>query len=242
MFTYHPTKSKTMTIKIVIVLSILSIISAFLIQKIARKNPNKSSPWKKYITYNLLLILNIGLMLLGMKYYFLFGILLVGIGFKELISTAIQGQLPLSKIIFSLAVFSIIAFLFLTFLNSKSTDEILFYYFSVILFDAFSQISGQLFGKHKITKISPNKTYEGVIGGFLVTVVAQLFVLDFNFNSSLWLNGCLVCLFAFAGDLLASLYKRKVGTKDFSSLLPGQGGVLDRYDSWIFASVILVWL
>lgn len=230
-----------MIIKIIVVLSFLSILSAFLIQKIAKRNPQKESPWKKYITYNLLLILNIVLMFLGTNWYLLFGLSLIIIGFTELIRVGIKGQLAIENLIFSLSIFFLISISFLYILYTKSSAEILFFYFSVIVFDAFSQISGQLFGKHKITSISPNKTYEGVIGGLLVTILVQMFVLNFGFQS-LFLNGIIVCVFAFFGDLLASYYKRQVGVKDFSNLLPGQGGILDRYDSWIFVSVILVWL
>ena len=234
-----------MILKIIIILSFLSILSAILIYVISRKNPKRESPWKKYLTYNLLLILNLVLLLLGSNWYLLFGVILVVIGFVELVLVAIKGQLDLEKLIFSFVIFLIISFSFIYFLYSKSSIEILFFYFSVIVFDAFSQISGQLFGKNKITSISPNKTYEGLIGGFLVTILAQGYVLDFDFslsNRTIFISGVIVCLFAFFGDLLASYYKRQVGVKDFSNLLPGQGGILDRYDSWIFVSVILIWL
>ena len=228
--------------KILIILVFLATISALLIQKIGKKNPKKESPWKKYWTYNLLLILNILLLFLGAKWYLLFGFVLLLFGFKELLIVGIEGQIDMNKLIFSLITFLIIAISFLYFIYSKSTDEILFFYFSVIIFDAFSQISGQLFGKNKITKISPNKTYEGVLGGMLIMVLAQIYVLDFHLNQNLFLDGILVGIFAFLGDLLASFYKRKAGVKDFSNLLPGQGGILDRYDSWIFVSFFLIWL
>ncbi len=234
-----------MILKILIILSFLSLLSAILIRIISIKNPQKKSPWKKYVTYNLLLILNIILLLLGSNLYVLFGIILIVIGYVELIRVAIEGQLEIEKLIFSLAIFSILAFSFTYFLYSKPAIEILFFYFSVIIFDAFSQISGQLFGKSKITSISPNKTFEGVVGGFFVTVLAQFFVLGYDFsvpNRTIFVSGMIVCVFAFFGDLLASFYKRQVGVKDFSDLLPGQGGILDRYDSWIFVSVILIWL
>jgi phosphatidate cytidylyltransferase len=113
----------------------------------------------------------------------------------------------------------------------------------VTVFDAFSQLTGQLFGKTKLVPtISPNKTWEGLIGG-----LASAILISMLFSSLIALPilktmalGLVISLFAFCGDLLASISKRKFGIKDFSNLLPGQGGFVDRFDSLIFASVIVL--
>lgn len=102
----------------------------------------------------------------------------------------------------------------------------------VLSFDAFSQFFGQILGRHALIRnISPNKTIEGCIGGLAICVLTSLYA----FNSP-W-PGIYVAFFALCGDLLASLVKRRSGIKDFSNLLPGQGGVLDRFDSYILCSV-----
>lgn len=102
----------------------------------------------------------------------------------------------------------------------------------VLSFDAFSQFFGQLFGKQALLKkISPNKTIEGSTGGLLICILTS-----FCTFGSVW-KGCYIAFFALAGDLLASFVKRKAGIKDFSRLLPGQGGVLDRFDSYILVSI-----
>ncbi len=96
----------------------------------------------------------------------------------------------------------------------------------VLSFDAFSQFFGQIFGRHSlIRKISPNKTIEGCVGGLLMCMLTSF--LMFN---SVW-KGIYISFFALSGDLLASYVKRRAGVKDFSRLLPGQGGVLVRFDS-----------
>ena len=109
------------------------------------------------------------------------------------------------------------------------------------MFDAFSQIAGQLFGKTKLVpKISPAKTVEGAIGGFIVCIITALAVRDMlSLNSTMTLvMGVVTAISALAGDLLASWFKRKMNLKDYSRLLPGQGGVLDRFDSFIAAGFV----
>jgi phosphatidate cytidylyltransferase len=99
-------------------------------------------------------------------------------------------------------------------------------------FDAFSQFFGQIFGRHALTrKISPNKTIEGCAGGLLMCMLTSFFMFH-----SVW-KGLYISFFALSGDLLASFVKRRAGVKDFSRLLPGQGGVLDRFDSYILSAV-----
>lgn len=114
--------------------------------------------------------------------------------------------------------------------------EILFVFFIVILFDGSSQIAGQVLGKHPLMPgISPHKTVEGLIGGIVITLGTALLVRN-AFSQGwgeLFLKSILVILFAFMGDLLASLVKRKAGLESYGSLLPGHGGFLDRFDSLI---------
>lgn len=102
----------------------------------------------------------------------------------------------------------------------------------VLSFDAFSQFFGQLIGRHALwPAVSPNKTIEGSLGGLAVCLLSSQFLFG-----AVW-PGFLIAASALAGDLLASFVKRRCGIKDFSKLLPGQGGVLDRFDSFIVSSV-----
>jgi phosphatidate cytidylyltransferase len=113
----------------------------------------------------------------------------------------------------------------------------LFLYFQVMSFDAFSQITGQLIGRKRIGgKISPSKTMEGLTGGMFFCLLSALLAgnwLGLSWQISL-LCGLITGISSFAGDMLASYYKRVAGIKDYSNLLPGQGGFLDRFDSFIF--------
>jgi phosphatidate cytidylyltransferase len=110
--------------------------------------------------------------------------------------------------------------------------------FVVFLFDGSSQISGQLLGRNPLLpKISPSKTLEGLIGGTLVTLGTVLLVRNSFVAGWSELIGLSIgiILFAFSGDLLASYVKRKAGLAIFSRILPGHGGILDRFDSLLMA-------
>lgn len=106
--------------------------------------------------------------------------------------------------------------------------------------DIFQYISGNLFGKIKITPIlSPNKTLEGLLGGILLTSISSIFVKIF-FEKTIILSIIpLIALLVFLGDILISYFKRKYQKKDSGTLLKGHGGILDRVDSLIFNSVFL---
>lgn len=106
--------------------------------------------------------------------------------------------------------------------------------------DIFAYFSGYFFGKHKLCpKISPKKTVEGAIGGVLGSIALCTF---FGYVASeVWIpHFALIGLFgsiaAQAGDLTASVFKRKMGIKDYGNLIPGHGGVLDRFDSVLFTA------
>ncbi len=111
--------------------------------------------------------------------------------------------------------------------------------------DAFSQLWGRLLGRHRLCpRLSPGKTVEGSAGGLLTTLALAL-------TLGCWLPGVirpqlaalalLTAVAGLAGDLTFSAVKRRLGIKDFSGLLPGHGGVLDRFDSLIFAAPVYYW-
>ncbi len=104
--------------------------------------------------------------------------------------------------------------------------------------DIMAYFSGYLFGKHKLCpKISPKKTIEGSIGGIIGSVVLSgLF--GYFFAPEVLLHcliiGALGGIVSQFGDLTASIFKRKMGIKDYGNLIPGHGGILDRFDSVLF--------
>ncbi|MEK4756667.1 phosphatidate cytidylyltransferase [Macrococcus sp. FSL W8-0367] len=116
---------------------------------------------------------------------------------------------------------------------------ILFALLIVWVTDTGAYIFGRLFGKNKLwPEISPNKTIEGFVGGILSsTIIAIIFSINYDMPLSilpLILVTWLFSMFGQLGDLVESALKRHFDVKDSGNLLPGHGGILDRFDSFIF--------
>ncbi|QWX85122.1 CDP-archaeol synthase [Cellulophaga sp. HaHaR_3_176] len=112
--------------------------------------------------------------------------------------------------------------------------------------DVFQYFMGKLFGNHKVMpKISPNKTWEGVIGGVFLTTVLSTILGYFLLTSTILIHvilGIILGVSGFFGDVFMSLLKRKTNMKDTGALLPGHGGLMDRMDSLIFNAPIFFWV
>lgn len=105
--------------------------------------------------------------------------------------------------------------------------------------DTGAYCTGMLFGKHRLfERISPKKSWEGSIGGGVFSIIAAIVMAHyFPFMSiSIWIGLALtVVIFGTLGDLTESLLKRTIGIKDSGNILPGHGGMLDRFDSTLMA-------
>ncbi|PVX49875.1 phosphatidate cytidylyltransferase [Balneicella halophila] len=116
---------------------------------------------------------------------------------------------------------------------------ILSIFFIIWANDSGAYIIGSLFGKHKLApKISPNKTWEGAIGGALSSLTLGYFLPEKLLNFPIYERLILVIViivFSTLGDLFQSKLKRSVNIKDSGKILPGHGGILDRIDSMLFA-------
>lgn len=119
--------------------------------------------------------------------------------------------------------------------------------FIIWTYDSMAYVTGSLLGKHKIAaKISPKKSWEGLIGGTIFAVIigiinAVLFQEISMFN---WIGiALLTVIFGTIGDFFQSKLKREIGIKDSGRILPGHGGLLDRFDSLLFViPIIFIWL
>ena len=108
--------------------------------------------------------------------------------------------------------------------------------------DIGGYIFGNIFKGPKLTKISPKKTYSGVIGSFLLSLIFTNLFLEFSsnlqtseFTKEMFLFILLVSFVSQLGDLIISYFKRKSKMKDTGTIIPGHGGILDRIDGVIFA-------
>ena len=106
--------------------------------------------------------------------------------------------------------------------------------------DTFAYFAGVLFGKHKMApSISPKKSWEGLIGGLIASVVGGGLVFQNAFNVEWYVGGAIgvmTVITATCGDLIESAIKRDLAIKDMSNLLPGHGGIMDRLDSALFTA------
>lgn len=143
----------------------------------------------------------------------------------------------------------IIFMMSLSYLHQQGfTSSDLGYWLYLIFSTQFSDVSqyffGKKFGKHQLsTTISPNKTAEGAIGGILFASICSMCVALY-ITPLAWGEAILISFFlallGLAGDLYISWFKRQVGVKDMGTLIPGHGGILDRIDSLLFATPVLV--
>jgi len=115
------------------------------------------------------------------------------------------------------------------------------------MYDSMAYVFGSMLGKHKICeRISPKKSWEGLIGGAVFAVVMAIINSIFYNELSVtsWVVvAFLVVTFGTSGDFFESKLKREAGVKDSGNILPGHGGMLDRFDTMLFAApVIFVWI
>ena len=124
--------------------------------------------------------------------------------------------------------------------NSIGTDTMFLIVLGVVVNDIGALFVGSSIGRTPLRGwISPGKTVEGLIGGSLLTILV-LFVIGLTGKSDTWTTGDLLILgvviavFAPLGDLTESMFKRNLDVKDFGTVLSGHGGVLDRFDAFLF--------
>jgi len=109
--------------------------------------------------------------------------------------------------------------------------------------DTFAYFTGKFFGKHRLAQfLSPGKTIEGAVGGVvgsLLVAVVFIFLYPSLPRVPLLLLGLFVGIAAQVGDLVESAFKRQVGVKDAGDIIPGHGGMLDRFDSMLFTAPLV---
>lgn len=166
-------------------------------------------------------------------------------------------QLPMGMIAACLAAGLLIPYLLTSLVRIRQMERGQFFIIApfvlAFLSDTGAYFAGLTFGKHKLAPtISPKKTVEGVVGGVLGAVLGMLlygFILQLAFKFRVnytyaAIYGVFGSLIAVFGDLCFSVIKRQTGIKDYGNLIPGHGGILDRFDSMIFvgplAEILLI--
>ncbi len=125
-------------------------------------------------------------------------------------------------------------------------DQDYFHILLIVIICISTDTGGYIFGKllkgPKLTKLSPNKTYAGVIGSFLLSIIITILFLEltlkmynYRFTEEIFIFVLIVSLISQIGDIIVSYFKRLSKIKDTGNIIPGHGGILDRIDGMIFA-------
>lgn len=209
------------------------------------------------ISMYLIAILPILPRILGSEYFYRIAFPFISVSSFVVLSvyTILKQKPDLGKVIVSwlFSLYATIGFTSLILLSDLSNGKwhIMFLAFIASwITDTFALLSGMLFGKHKLLpSVSPKKTIEGAIGGVVFCVLSFLLyakILESAFNYEIKsyfliaLCGLFSSIVAILGDLIFSAVKRSTGIKDFGNIMPGHGGILDRFDSLISISTALL--
>ncbi|MFI6393042.1 phosphatidate cytidylyltransferase [Nonomuraea sp. NPDC050547] len=123
-------------------------------------------------------------------------------------------------------------------------DRVLIFIAVTVASDIGGYFAGVLFGRHKMSIISPKKTWEGFAGSVLACVGVGAWLVIWRMDGEFWqgaLIGVLAAALATIGDLIESMIKRDLGIKDLGTILPGHGGLMDRLDSLV-TTLVPIWL
>ena len=220
---------------IILVYFFLGTIGIYIINR--RKEPQaKRKAWIKHINYFIITNIVFFSIAINSVVFRVLAVLIIVIGFAELYKLFRKSGYNFRNFfLFSILVMTLLSAGFY-FFSRMEKGVMLFTFLILCIFDGFSQVSGQLFGKTKLFPgVSPNKTVEGLIGGALIALLSAFvfrsLILAPQINAILF--AVVVVIFAFLGDAAKSVYKRKYNVKDFSNLIPGHGGFFDRFDSLI---------
>lgn len=129
--------------------------------------------------------------------------------------------------------------------GDKGPEMVFCLMIGIVLSDVGGYVAGVLFGKHPmVPAISPKKSWEGFAGSMLFGIVGGVLTVTFILDAAPWIGallGAVLVLSATLGDLVESQFKRDLGIKDMSALLPGHGGIMDRLDSAL-PSAVVTWV
>mgnify|MGYP001455578708 FL=1 len=219
----------------IIMYFLIGAVGFYLINRKKSRDVNQKS-WIKYGTYFLIInVLFLSIVINSIAFRFCTILIIVISAFELFTVFKESGYAKTNFFVLYIILFYLFSISFYWF-SALDANIILFTFLILSIFDSFSQISGQLFGRKKLLpKVSPNKTLGGLIGGMVIAIVSA-FLLKSLYpipNYKLIITTFGIILFAFIGDIGASYFKRVYKVKDYSNLIPGHGGFLDRFDSLI---------
>lgn len=193
----------------------------------------------------LFLILTLGYVRMSLDVIFLILLALFGLGSCSLFLRKVDRPHPLAWMgVFWLAA-PVIGFTALHLYRPATPNPVTMLFLCLWAADTFALLAGKAFGKHKMAPtLSPSKTWEGAVGGLLGAIGFGVGTADL-FDMPIWVAvivGVVTGILGPVGDLFESYMKRRVDVKDSGGVFPGHGGMLDRIDSLLMASIPTCWL
>jgi phosphatidate cytidylyltransferase len=201
-----------------------------------------------YLSTTLLLIIGIvDNKILSIILTFMLPLILLILFFESIITNIKTNIVDISATILGICYVSLLfSFLILTKQTTNGNLYVWYIFGGAWATDIFAYLIGKNFGKHKFSAVSPNKSIEGCIGGLLGCIIFFIGYTYFLSTRGIVLNyiyiillSIIVSVISQIGDFSASTIKRYCGIKDYGSVLPGHGGILDRFDSMLFISPII---
>lgn len=232
-----------------VAISIISLMMTYEFYEALEKKGVKPIKWMGYLTS--LSIIPIGLInseIITFIYFLMFPVLLFACFVKSIITNIKTNIIDIAiTVLGPLYTVFLSSFMVHTRMMENGVWYIWFIFGGAWFTDIFAFLIGKCIGKHKLTKISPNKSWEGCIAGLIggivfylifAIVLQNLHICELNYIV-MGILGCVVSLISQIGDFAASSIKRYCGIKDFSNLMPGHGGMLDRFDSVLFIAPVV---
>ena len=229
------------------ILTVLAAVSIYEYMK-CFKMSKKAKPiaWISYVSCGIILLLHIITGDYLMCAIALIMPLIIFILFLHIIMSNMKTNIMDAAVTLFGIVYVVVFYVFLSEIFGMNNGKVYIWYiaFSAWGTDVFAYMIGRRFGKHKFSKISPNKSVEGCIAGVIGAItltLAYTLVLNKGFNYTI--NYIIISVIAVVlsiisqvGDFSASSIKRFAGVKDFGNIIPGHGGILDRFDSIMFTA------
>ena len=186
---------------------------------------------KRILSSIILLPLALYFMLMG-SFYLIFLIIIC------FLVSSFEWNKMTKKLNYKLSGFFFLIFSFYSFYQLAIDYTILIPFFICVATDIGGYVFGKIFKGPKLTKISPNKTYAGMIGGYFLSILFISLYFDYinhNVTITLFVTTILISSVSQIGDIIISYFKRVSKVKNTGNLIPGHGGLLDRIDGMIFA-------
>jgi len=227
-----------------ILMSICAVLGLNEFINVKKKNKKKKLDYIKFISFISMLIITLNGTIFEIDSLSLISIPILGLTIPIVLYND-HDKYNINDALYYISAITLLGIAFNSLILFREKNICLCIYIFLISFmtDTYAYIGGMLIGRNKLTEISPKKTIEGsIIGTIMATIIGSCFYNVIINDINIWivvLISLLLSIISQFGDLFFSSIKRYFDKKDYSNLIPGHGGILDRLDSVIFVTLLL---